>query len=1084
MKTVTKITKITTEQTNSKKFVKVGNRLVKDEQNTGVITRAKAETIQINDLHDLKEIINKSSPNEMLILGHNIHADIFTIVPKKYEVHSSNTFGRTKDNFTFDEYAIILLDFDNLGSMSIHHALQKFADYYPSFKAVKKLICKSSTGSIKELNQNKYHVFVKVKSDVYTKAFKQWDKYIKDSTKSKEEYESKILLDPSLFSTQENRVVFLKPEVPTGYTIDKCFEIVGTEDFWNPSEELEEDVAFDYTDIKMTVKPKIQVEHLCDNNHSVLKKRFDKWVDFDFIRELAINAGFRPSKDVKKLFTPGQTGTEPKSEILKNQTNGNLYVSCIGRTLNGKKGFNAFPLLVLGYKELNHTDSEAYMMAICRVFELIGGNDVEENKQGYAVDLEALQQPSVVGDKLFSNYHGFDAAKKEINKNISTFVKSVHGAGKTQGIVKDTIVNMVKGSDKRLVYIAPTISLCEQAAFDIAAGDDAVSVASYSNFEQRKDKFLGNQIVITTPNSFIDKVIKEGFVPDIIVIDEWVRVAASLVKRDGDEPFMNFENRKAILNRLRIAPQVVLLDADESYYANELAKYIGVKSFMNNSYKEYKQPSYVVKDAGDWSRLIHEAFTNKNGFIFSDTRAGTETITEGLVKLGVSREKIIVINSATSKERHVISFLANPNKEVINYDYVIYSPSMNVGSSITSVEYPTIGVISGILSPFDVLQGLRRNRKIGVVDGVEKPISVYFQQTKYNKAMKSGKITDDSLTEYKKRLKKLSCKLFSEESETADVMFHFERYMDINEYIYNQIPKESFIELLEFRDETFEIESAEESKKVIVPEAQKVTKKEAKKLSDDRIAEEVSKASVNLPSELYHSQVARLNYEREYDCVIEITESFKYEKQRDAMELLLDVEEGWLNDIDNCKQAISERWLERALAFNTARHSHKDFFKVLVEIGNGSLKTGDFNKEVMTLIKEYCWKENGLFADTPWFERMELRKMICGNYLTAFGLEYGRRAGIGKKVGDNGYTIADIEKADGRVVAAFLKRLGIEVCVSRKRVDGIQIEYATIKPASFIRCKEMSVQEITDRQVKDFNALMSDFSSYFNGENI
>lgn len=1077
-----KITKITTKQSNAKKFIKVGNRLVKDEKQVGKISSAIAQTINLNNLNDLKTIIDNASPTEMLILGHNIHADNYTIVPKSYEDYTTNSFGRTKDNFSFEECAIILLDFDNLGSMTIHEALQEFANYYPSFENVKKLICKSSTGSIKELNQNKYHVFVKVKTDVYTKAFKQWDKHIKESTNSKAEYESKILLDPALFSTQENRIVFLKPDVPTGYTIDKCFEIIGTEDFWNPTDELVEDVAYDYADIKMTVSPKISVTDLRDNNHSVLKKRFDKWASFDFIRELAINAGFRPSKDVFNLFTPGQTGSETKSKIIFNGEN--WYVSSIGRTFNGKKGFNAFPLLVLGYKAMNMDDSEAYSKAICRVFELIGGNDVEENKQGFMVDLEASQKPSVVADKLFNDHHGFDSSKDEIKKSISTYVKSVHGAGKTQGIVKDTLVNMIKGSDKRLVYIAPTISLCEQAVFEIE--QSGVSVASYSDFEQRKEKFLGNQIVVTTPNSFIDKVVKEGFVPDIVVIDEWVRVSASLVKRDNDDPFMNLENRKAILNRLKITPQIVLLDADESYYANELANYLGVKSFMNNTYKEFKQPSYIVKDAGDWSRLIHEAFTNKKGFIFSDSRSGTETITAGLVKLGVKRESIIIINSATSKENNVISFLANPNHEVLKYDYVIYSPSMNVGSSITSVDYPTIGVISGILSPFDVLQGLRRNRRIGIVDGVEKSISVYFQQTKYNIAMKSGKITNDTCNTYKKRLKKLSSQLFNKDWEMSDVMLHLEEYMSINEYVYNQIPKESFIELLEFRGETFDIESNEESKKVIIPESEKVTKKAAKKLSDDHIAEQVSKAEATLPSELYHSPVARMNFERENDCVIEITESFKYEKQRDAMEQLLNITEGWLNNVDNCKQAIGERWLERALAFNTVKYSHKKFFEVLVDIGNGSLKSGDFNKEVMTLIKEYCWNESGLFADTPWHVRIELRKMICGNYLTAFGLEYGRRAGLGKKVGDNGYTVEDLERADGRVVAAFLKRLGIVVCVSRKRSDGQRDEYAMIKPASFIICKEMAVQEIPNHQMKDtIDALMNDFRGHFKGgENI
>ena len=1052
MNTITKLTKITTQQSKAKKFVKVGNRLVKDERNTGVITKAKAETIQVNNLYDLKDIINNASPNEMLILGHNKHASNFNMVTRHHESVKHNAYARTLDNFVYGDHAIVLMDFDNLEDegMTIDQALQSFADYYPSFAKAAKLICKSSTGAIKELNKQKYHIFVILKdAKLAQRVFKQWET-------ARNEKELPVILDQALFSSQQNRIVFLKPEVPSDYTVDKECTIIEGELFWDPSSEIIEDILPEYSCNSVTVIPTIKEEDLRNNNHKLMIERFNKATTFDEMMDMLIQLGCRPSKKRGELFTPQQTGSSPKLKIISKGTH--FFASAIGKMLHGKRGYNAFPLLMKTIELQGKTKTEAYIDAIRVVFGKIGGNDPLENAEAFKKELVGLPKVVDHSDAKFKPICGFEEAQKSIQKTISTFVKSVHGSGKTDHIVKSVLVDMVKSSGKKMVYLAPTISLCEQAAFEVSK--TGVDVQVYSNFDHRKEKYIGAQIVISTPNSFIENVIKEGFIPDIVVVDEWVRVAASLCQRDNDDPFMGLSARKAIIDRLKATEHLVLLDADDSYVSTELSNYLGVKSFMNNSHKEYEQPSYVIRDCKNLSQLFDLAISYENAFIFTDSKKATKELSVGLSSKGF---KVLTVNSETTGNSNVVDFLADPNKEVFNYDYVIFSPSMNVGTSVTSVEWPTIGLIKGVVSPYDVLQGLRRSRRIGVVKGEKQPIHVFFNETRYNKDSVSGAITQKTVDAYNKKLDMMSRTLFKSSDESVDVLLHLEEFSSIFNIVYNQKPSQAFADLLKYRRESFtEIASEDEPKESVSG----LTKSVVKELSIEAMAKELSEARPAWPSHVYHNFSARKAFEKETGVPIVVDEKFSAERNRDAMEIMLNISEEYLDSEENCKRAIKENWMTKAIAYKTLTDSHSELFQLLMELGSGSLKSGDFAKQSIQLLREYCWVENGVFKEIPITKRMEIRRIISGNYLTAFGYEFGIRAGK--------ENINDFDKASGRVIRRFLGNFGMVVDTKRRSVDGSKDDYSVLTTQHYIIAKPLDDDSVMAQEPSEQVKLASE----------
>lgn len=1029
MHTITsKVTKITTNQKYAKQYVLKNGTLTKHEKSTGMITKASAETIHLNSLHDLKIILDKSSPNEMLILGNNKHTDnSFKIVTKQFE-DKKQSFARTLENFQFDDSPFVLMDFDDLpNNMTIEDALEEFSKYFPSFAKAGKLICKSSSGAIKELDKNNYHVFVQLKDkDHAGLVFKQWIKH-------RTENDLPLLIDQALSSSQQNRVVFLKPVVPAGYTIDKeCRVIEGG--LWDPTDEIIHTVFTEPLITQASVNPISKISDLRDCNHGLLIERFNLWADFDYIRDLAINVGCRPSRNKQELFTPYQMGSAPKAKIIFNGTS--WYISAIGKDLHGKKGYNAFPLLVKYFEVVEKLNQKsAYTKALRVVFDLIGGNDVDENAKAIELEKSLNDIPKVVdhSDRKFKTIEGFDDAKDLIKKGHSVFIKSVHGSGKTQEIVKSTLVDMVKDSDKKMVYIAPTVSLCEQAAHEIAG--TGVPVASYSNDKARKSKYNGVKIVITTPNSFADKVIEEGFIPSIIVVDEWVRVAASLAQRDSEDPFMGVFQRKAIIDQLKITEQLVLLDADDSYVSVELANYVGVKHFVNNTHKQHDQPEYAIRDAKDWAAIFDLAIEYRKGFIFTDSKRATNELSAGLSSKGF---KVLTVNADTTDLSHVKKFLADPNKEVFNYDYVIYSPSMNVGTSITSVEWPTLGLIKGVVSPYDVLQGLRRSRREGVVDGVKVPVTVFFNEHKYNKDSKTGAATQKSVDAYNRKLKKMSETIFKSSDDSSDVLSHLEEYSSIFSVTYNQKPKDAFVELLKHRGETH----TEIKNEARCEGENGLNRSVAKSLDIEKSSIELSNAKPRYPSDIYHNFSARKAMERESGLAIIIDEAFVAERNRDAMEVLLNIEEDFLDSVDNAKMVLKEGWMSKAISYNTLVDNHPRLFEVMCELSDSGLKAGDFVKETMTILREYCWVEGGVFSDIPLSHRLEVRKILTGNYLTSFGYEFGMRAGK--------ENINDFEKASGQVLRRFLGTVGMEVSVIRKQVDGKRCEFSGLSVKHYI----------------------------------
>lgn len=1030
-----KLTKIQTNKKYAKQYVLRNGTLTKQEKTTGEIVNAKAETIHLNSLHDLKTILDQASPDEMLILGHNKHTDNpFTIRANRYAIQENGEYGRTKENFVYGQHAVVLMDFDDLpNGMSIEDALNEFTEYYPSFKKSAKLICKSSSGSIKELEKNNYHVFVILEHSAHAdKVFNQWKHHRIDK-------QLPILLDPALFTTQQNRVVFLKPVVPNGFTIDKqCQVIEGG--LWDPSSEIVEEF-FPELNIAATVLPKTQVKDLRDNHYGLLIERFNKHCSMEDVKELAVAVGCRRSNTRDLLFTPDQNGPSPKGKICFNGSH--YFFSSIGKLVHDRKGYNPFDLVVKHFEIAGDgmPYNMARRMAICTAFDKIGGNDPVENAEAIRKLKPAVEE--VISNNLFIDTEGFSSTQKAIEDGHSVFLKSVHGSGKTDHIVKKVVANL----GKKILYVAPTVSLCSQAKYELEnekneLGQPKLSVMLYNDKDALEGKFVGADIVVSTPNSMNERVFRNGFKPEVIVVDEWVRVAASLTL-SGDS-FLKYDTRKVIIQALKNCGQVILLDADDSYPATKLAEYIGIEKFINNTHKAHTQPSYQLTTTRDWKSLFDLAVSYGNAFIFADSKKATDEISAGLSSKG---KRVLTINADKKSEKEV-AFLSNPNEEVAKYDYVIYSPSMNVGTSITSVEWPTIGLINGVVSPYDVLQGLRRSRRVGVVGGKEMPVTVFFQQVSWDSTKMTGELNNEAVNDYDQARKDMEQVEFRSDVDLGKLMIHLQNHNDTFRYVYDQCPLDSFIELLKHRGEKFDVVDALKDLSDVA-----LNRKLASVMNLENVCTKVAAAKPDLPIGVYNSFTDRKAFEVEHGVEIVMGEDFIAERTKINMEMLLNIEDGWLDDRSNVKTVIEKKMVERALSFKVLRDSHQVLFNTLVEIGNGSHKSGDMNKMVIETLREYCFNEKGTFVEIPFNHRMELRKIVTGSYLTCFGFEFGKRVGDAKG--------KDFETVSGKVIAGFLRNLGIEVVVKNKRVNGSQTSISSLCPSSFIRGASMDSVEVS-----------------------
>lgn len=259
---------------------------------------------------------------------------------------------------------------------------------------------------------------------------------------------------------------------------------------------------------------------------------------------------------------------------------------------------------------------------------------------------------------------------------------------------------------------------------------------------------------------------------------------------------------------------------------------------------------------------------------------------------------------------------------------------------------------------------------------------------------------------------------------------------------------------LETTVEGFDIVEPKKDYRKVKESTSGLTKSVVKELTIEEMAKELCEARPSLPSSVYHNFTARKSFEKESGVSINVDEKFVAERNRDAMENILNISEDFLDNVDNCKTAVKENWMNKAIAYKTLTDSHKELFALLMELGNGSLKSGDFAKQSIELLREYCWIEKGAFEEIPMSKRMEIRRIVSGNYLTSFGYEFGIRAGK--------ENINDFDKASGKVIRRFLGNLGMIVETKRKMISGEAGEYSVLATRDYIIDKTLSDDSVMD----------------------
>jgi len=292
------------------------------------------------------------------------------------------------------------------------------------------------------------------------------------------------------------------------------------------------------------------------------------------------------------------------------------------------------------------------------------------------------------------------------------------GTGKTQLAKK--IAKQYK--DKKILYIAPSISLAEAAANDF-------------QFISYLDKnFHSNQEKVTICCNSILKV-KANFY-DLVIIDEPDQVLQMLlgatiknferlvimdylvkiVKYSGASLMLQYNISEDIYELIKRAERI----NDVHLYKNEHQAWQNVKaSKIDGHFKDFL--GYLLCEAND---------LKSNGKKFTVPCSSRKKVSEISIALRKEGLHVLEIHSSNSNDKAQKDFFRNPSQTSVHYDCIVYSPKVSSGVSIINEDYTS--VIGGLIiseyssiTPETFIQMLGRNRTV-------KKISYWVTSTMMN----------------------------------------------------------------------------------------------------------------------------------------------------------------------------------------------------------------------------------------------------------------------------------------------------------------------------------------------------------------
>ncbi len=287
----------------------------------------------------------------------------------------------------------------------------------------------------------------------------------------------------------------------------------------------------------------------------------------------------------------------------------------------------------------------------------------------------------------------------EIKEGVS-LIRSPIGTGKTQAIEN----LLKKESNLSVLFTTHLISLVE-------SGAGRLGLTSYNHcdaFDLQMEKKLAICL-----NS-LGKLVTEGPIPsyDVLVIDEVEQVLTRLTNNLPNKPLI-FAVLKSLIEN---ASYIVCLDAHLSASTVSLIKSWAPNKEVNivtNNYQVGKDKAIKLYDDKESLQVtaLNELRENKNIYLtFNSKNEASKTFS--MIKEILPTKKGLYISGDNTGDKANLDFFSDVNKFSKLYDYIICTPSVSTGVSISNNHFDFIAGIfnANINTSFDCMQALGRVR--------------------------------------------------------------------------------------------------------------------------------------------------------------------------------------------------------------------------------------------------------------------------------------------------------------------------------------------------------------------------------------
>ncbi|MCP4702550.1 MAG: hypothetical protein GY862_37680 [Gammaproteobacteria bacterium] len=296
-------------------------------------------------------------------------------------------------------------------------------------------------------------------------------------------------------------------------------------------------------------------------------------------------------------------------------------------------------------------------------------------------------------------------------------VQSDLGTGKTHqlaALIAKMEAESLPGLPLRVVLIGPRISLIKQSAKRCGLADYEATKAERA--EGSKDWKISTYKLAVTVNSLAG-LIDANKAYDLVAIDESELLAGHLVGKTIDDKDGTLEHFYSFMGN---AKRVLCLDAFTGNSTLHMLKQAGRSNIrvlrnVHQAWENHPVDWYTDKEA--LTTELHNALNSgKKCFVATNGAGHAEKLYEGLNER-FPKLRALLVTRETSKEPAQMAFMANPNDEALNYDFVVASPTIESGLSIDAPRFSeTFGYFfsgEGTGTALAAIQSLARNRKAG-----------------------------------------------------------------------------------------------------------------------------------------------------------------------------------------------------------------------------------------------------------------------------------------------------------------------------------------------------------------------------------